>query len=229
MEWRSLLYLPLGTLPLIFFSLRMLVQWWQSERKGDSVVTPLFWQLSLAGNCLLFLHYYVQMQAPFALVQLGNALIAWRNLDLMKRRHPFTLSQVLAIFLSVFFLVLFIFGIQGFLDVKEMMRVPLKPWDKVAVSGAPLLLQILGVFGGFLFAGRFWIQWWRAERLKQSELSQPFWVASLLGSFGCLLYFFWIQDLVSLSHYGFALIPSFRNLWLIKRKKSYISLIRNSD
>ena len=69
----------------------MLVQWFQSERQKKSFVTPLFWQLSLIGNLLLYCHYVIQVQVQFALLQSVNALIAWRNLDFLKEGkdpHP---------------------------------------------------------------------------------------------------------------------------------------------
>ncbi len=68
-DWQVYLYLPLGLLPPIFFGLRFLIQWFQSERAGQSVVPIIFWRLSLVGNCLMMLHLFIQMQFPLALLQ----------------------------------------------------------------------------------------------------------------------------------------------------------------
>ncbi|HEY4832525.1 MAG TPA: lipid-A-disaccharide synthase N-terminal domain-containing protein, partial [Waddliaceae bacterium] len=48
-NWRILLYYPLGLLPALFFTLRLLIQWFQSEKEKRSLVTPVFWKLSLTG------------------------------------------------------------------------------------------------------------------------------------------------------------------------------------
>jgi len=80
--WREWLY-PLGFLSAFAFTARFLVQWISSELKQKSSVTPLFWQLSLAGNLLLVLHAVIQMQFHIAFVQTCNGVIAWRNLNFM--------------------------------------------------------------------------------------------------------------------------------------------------
>src|SRR5271168_975047 len=102
-EWRFLLYYPLGLLPSLFFTLRFLIQWIQSERMKMSYVDALFWRLSIAGNLLLLSHYFLQGQYPFALIQTGNAVISWRNLNLMKR--PVSFGTVVGLFVGCFAIV----------------------------------------------------------------------------------------------------------------------------
>src|ERR1700733_14455062 len=82
-NWRILLYYPLGLLPALFFTLRLLIQWFQSEKEKRSLVTPVFWKLSLTGNILQLLHYFIQVQYPFALLQTSNAMMSWRNLSMI--------------------------------------------------------------------------------------------------------------------------------------------------
>ena len=215
MDFKTILYIPLGILPLIFFSSRMILQWWTSEKKGKSIVTPTFWKLSLAGNATLFLHYTIQLQIPFALFQVGNGWIAYRNLQLMRAPKRHTRSQFVGLIFCVF--ILFFMQYYLFSESWQVMRVPKMPW--INASKAPFIIQIFGFFGGFLFASRFYLQWWRAERMKKSELSASFWIASFLGSLFCLTYFIWTLDMISIAHYAFALLPALRNLWLIRRKK----------
>ena len=74
-QWREFLYL-LGFLSSAAFGLRMAVQWLHSEYLGKSVVTPIFWRLSLCGNILLALHAFIQLQFHVFLIQSGQ----WRHL-----------------------------------------------------------------------------------------------------------------------------------------------------
>jgi hypothetical protein len=53
---RSLAWVVLGFLGQLLFTGRMLLQWVTSERLGRSVVTSMFWWLSLAGATLLVVY-----------------------------------------------------------------------------------------------------------------------------------------------------------------------------
>jgi lipid-A-disaccharide synthase-like uncharacterized protein len=217
-HWREFLYYPLGLLPALFFSLRFLIQWGMSEKAHRSVVPPLFWTLSLTGNCLLLTHYFLQFQYPFALIQVGNALISWRNINLMQRRGP---PHSFSFTLRVFAVILLTFGLA--ILIQELTYLPVK-------SSSTLLLQkfsnqssttwlMVGFIGQVLFASRFWLQWWQAEQSKNSELRTSFWVISLLGTMISLSYFVYIWDTVSMFNHSFSVIPYMRNLMLIKKNR----------
>lgn len=220
-SWREWLYYPIGLLPSIFFTLRFVIQWIQSERKKESHVTPLFWRLSLAGNCLLWLHYTIQIQFPFALIQAGNGVISWRNLNLMggdsKRRST---QSVIWLFSIISLLVVAIFAIQGYALSNEAawLRLPTHLGGTHPKLTHPWLWHTIGVFGGLLFASRFWIQWWQAETEQKSTLGSLFWWLSIAGSILMLAYFIRIHDIISTINYSFALIPYVRNLMLLNRK-----------
>jgi lipid-A-disaccharide synthase-like uncharacterized protein len=64
------LWLAIGFLGQVLFTGRMVVQWIVSERKGKSVVPPLFWWMSLIGS-LLLLSYFLWRRDPIGL--LGQA------------------------------------------------------------------------------------------------------------------------------------------------------------
>ena len=169
---RPILY-PLGLLPLIPFALRFWVQWIYSERLGRSAVPRLFWQLSLLGNLLLCLHYFIQVQFPFALVQAIAAVISWRNLDLMKPAARLTMRKTLALAATATALLTIAFAVQGWLTVGHLdwVRTPVKLWDTTPAAKYALPWHILGGVGAGLFASRFWLQWWEAERHQRSTLS----------------------------------------------------------
>ncbi len=219
-EWRTFLYYPLGLMPLVFFGLRFVIQWIQSERLGQSVVPAIFWRLSLAGNILLMLHYFIQLQYPFALLQVVNGVISWRNLNLMGLTNQARLSrQTVMGILGVAIMALTItFAGQGLLIGHiEWLRVPTKLWATGSAPQFSLQWHLLGILGSCLFASRFWVQWWEAERSQKSELGPAFWWLSLAGNILSLVYFAGIIDIVSLVNTGFGFIPAFRNLLLLRR------------
>ncbi len=221
-DWRPFLYYPLGLLPSIFFTLRMLVQWFQSEKRQESYVGRTFWRLSLAGNILLLLHYFVQVQYPFAILQTGNAIISWRNLNLMKKDGIQPLSSVFLYLGASISLVTLAFLGQSYFVIGEIdwIRTPTKLWD-VARQYHHISWHILGSLGGLLFASRLWIQWWQIEKTKKSELGPTFWWLSIAGSLLSLIYFIRIQDIVSITHFSFGLIPYARNIILLRKTKQY--------
>jgi lipid-A-disaccharide synthase-like uncharacterized protein len=219
-EWRILLYYPLGLLPAVFFGLRVLVQWIQSERAGESIVPALFWKLSLAGNLLSVAHYFIQLQFPFALFQTVNAFISWRNLDLMRPKESLSTKSALKIFILclIGLTISFVAVSMSFEGTLLWSRVPKHGWQHAA--HVSFMWHVIGTLGQGLFASRFWVQWWLAEKNQRSSLGTPFWWLCIVGNFISLLYFVRIDDTVSLFNNIFSIIPAIRNLLLIARKDS---------
>lgn len=219
-DWRQILYYPLGLAPCVFFSLRFLIQWIQSEKRKKSYTDKLFWQLSISGNVLLALHYFIQFQYIFLIIQSGNAIIAWRNLNLMqKNKPPLSFRNTLIIFGSSFAVISALFFMQShFLSAESYLFGIKKIASQPDIS---FLWSLLGIVGGFLFASRFWIQWWHAEKNHRGELDRAFWVLSILGSVITLIFSLHVSDYVSLVNYSFGLVPYLRNLMLLKKERVY--------
>ena len=68
------------------FSMRFLVQWLTSERRGRSVVPVAFWHLSLWGGLTLFAYAIHREDPVFILGQGVGIFIYLRNLWLIHRR-----------------------------------------------------------------------------------------------------------------------------------------------
>jgi lipid-A-disaccharide synthase-like uncharacterized protein len=86
----GMLWLSIGLLGQALFSLRFLVQWFQSERQRRSVVPTAFWYFSLAGGATL-LAYALHRQDPvFIIGQFAGLLIYSRNLYLIRRERMAT-------------------------------------------------------------------------------------------------------------------------------------------
>lgn len=221
-EWRVFLY-PLGFLSALAFSGRFLIQWLQSEKAHQSVVSRSFWRLSLAGNLLLLLHSFIQIQANVAIVQALNGVISWRNLNLMQtKKAPLPLYAVLGLFLFSLVCTCSIFALQLFFFPSDegWFRTPLAPWQIGGKDPVSMNWHIIGFLGYFLFSSRFWIQWWCAEKALKSILPLSFWWLSLSGALLSIGYFIRIGDTVNLIGPLVGIIPYIRNLMLIKETAS---------
>ena len=213
-ELRPYLYL-LGFLANLLFGARFLLQWIQSEKKGESIVSRSFWRISWCANVLMCVHGYIQLQYPICVIQALNALIAWRNLNLMgKKVHQ--LKTVLSIIVLSLLAISICFFLQG---NSEWMRAPTLPWSGKHASYAALPWHFLGFFGMLLFASRYWVQWWFAEKYQKSFLGRSFWWISCVGALLSLIYAIRLSDPVNIMGFSLGLIPYVRNLMLLKNNK----------
>jgi lipid-A-disaccharide synthase-like uncharacterized protein len=220
-NWRALLYYPLGILPGLFFFLRFYIQWLKSEKKRESFVDQTFWLLSSFGNFFSACHYFIQIQYWFLLIQTANFGIAYRNIDLLnKKKEPLTLKKFVMLLLILLISVSLLFFLQKYLFFShlDLFATPVGMMQNKDVISVALGWQLLGFLGSALFASRFWYQWWNAEKNRASQLDKVFWKLSLLGNLVVLVYFFVIQDIVSIINYSFGMIPYTRNLILLHRK-----------
>lgn len=213
-EWREWLY-PLGFLSSLAFGARVIVQWLSSEIQQKSTVGKTFWKFSLLGNVLLMIHSFIQIQFHVCLIQACNGVISWRNLNLMhNKRNRVALSTVIAMFIGAITLVF-----AGFIwqNGETWFRIPTSFLNHLAGNQVNANWHVVGFIGLVLFASRFWVQWWGAEKHQVSYLGPAFWWVSLVGDFLCLIYFARILDPVNLIGPALGLIPYVRNLMLIKK------------
>lgn len=224
-DLRAILY-PLGFLSSIAFGARFILQWIQSEKKRESVVSRAFWQFSLVGNIFLALHAFIQFQYHVCLIQSLNAVISIRNLSLMKETKVQTRSVVL-ILCAMATAVTLGFVLQDYFLFESSwnwFRTPSHKWQAPGAS-LPFIWHAVGFAGYALFSSRFWVQWIEAEKNQRSDLSLSFWWISFIGAILSLAYFFSIKDPVNAIGPGIGLIPYTRNLMLIykSRRKSVIA------
>ncbi|PYL03817.1 MAG: hypothetical protein DME31_05420 [Verrucomicrobia bacterium] len=89
LDWSYLMVL--GFIGNALFSMRFLVQWFASERQGESVIPVSFWYWSIAGSALMCLYFIFRRDPVGILAYLPNSLIYIRNLMLIrKRKFAFT-------------------------------------------------------------------------------------------------------------------------------------------
>jgi lipid-A-disaccharide synthase-like uncharacterized protein len=80
----EIIWLIIGFSGQALFSLRFLVQWWQSERQQRSVIPIEFWYFSIAGAMTLLLYAIHRADPVFIVGQLTGLVIYLRNLHLIK-------------------------------------------------------------------------------------------------------------------------------------------------
>ena len=86
------LWLIIGLVGQVMFSMRFILQWIASERHKKSVIPISFWYFSIAGS-LLLLAYSIHRQDPvFILGQSLGCVIYFRNLVLIDRDKRNTLA-----------------------------------------------------------------------------------------------------------------------------------------
>lgn len=217
MDVRELLY-PLGFVATVLFATRFTIQWIQSEAQGKSLVLPSFWVISLLGNSVLCLHTLIQVQYPFCLIQALNAVLAWRNLNLQSDKRV-SFSTVLWLLSAASALVTLLFVAQGLLlfGFIDWVRSPTIPWEESSGHPISLAWHIFGFLGALIFALRFWLQWWSAEKRGESYIGPAFWWISLIGASLALIYFSVMRDWVNIAGYGLGIVPYARNLILLRK------------
>jgi lipid-A-disaccharide synthase-like uncharacterized protein len=89
LNWMTVdhVWLGIGLLGQGCFFSRFLVQWWQSEREGRSVIPVAFWYFSFGGGIIL-LAYAIYKRDPVFILGQGLGLFVYvRNLWLIFRER----------------------------------------------------------------------------------------------------------------------------------------------
>jgi len=81
------IWLVIGFIGQALFSMRFLVQWISSERRGRSYVPFEFWLFSVAGGLTLLSYAIYRADPVFIVGQLTGLFIYARNLQLITRER----------------------------------------------------------------------------------------------------------------------------------------------
>ena len=79
------IWIAIGLAGQLLFSMRWLVQWVQSERRGRSITPRAFWYFSVAGGVTLLAYALHRRDPVFILGQGAGLFIYLRNLYLIAR------------------------------------------------------------------------------------------------------------------------------------------------
>ncbi len=83
----DVIWITIGFTGQALFSMRFLVQWLYSEKKGRSVVPLAFWYFSLAGGITLFAYAVYRKDPVFIIGQAAGVFIYTRNLQLIAKER----------------------------------------------------------------------------------------------------------------------------------------------
>ncbi|MDP4132209.1 MAG: lipid-A-disaccharide synthase N-terminal domain-containing protein [Bacteroidota bacterium] len=206
MKEADLWVFAVGFLAQLFFFARMIIQWFKSEVAGKSLSPLIFWQLSLLGS-IIFLIYGI-LRKDLAII-FGQCLVYYiyvRNLHLKQR---WTLIPGIIRWI-ILFAPLVAFGYLFFTSPGNLM-------EALTNKDIPLWLKLWGILGQFIFTLRFFMQWIDSEAIKQSILSQRFWVTSLIGSAMIIIYAVFRYDPVLFLGQLGGLVVYVRNLMIYQK------------
>ena len=82
----ELIFLIIGFAGQGIFSARFLIQWFLSEKKGESFIPIIFWYLSILGGCSLLIYAIYRLDPVIITGQSFGIIIYLRNLILIYRK-----------------------------------------------------------------------------------------------------------------------------------------------
>ena len=80
-------WLAFGVVAQLLFTARFIVQWWASERAGQSVIPVAFWILSIVGGGMTLVYGLVRREPIIIMGQILAVAIYVRNLMLIFRNR----------------------------------------------------------------------------------------------------------------------------------------------
>ncbi|MFD0673253.1 lipid-A-disaccharide synthase N-terminal domain-containing protein [Cohnella sp. GCM10027633] len=80
----EIVWVSIGMLGQVLFSLRFIVQWLASEKAHQTVIPYSFWLLSIAGSVILSAYAIYRKDPVFILGQTPSVFIYVRNIMLQK-------------------------------------------------------------------------------------------------------------------------------------------------
>lgn len=192
-----------------FFSARILVQWFLSEKSHRVVSPSIYWIFSLAGSVLLFTYGMFRHDFSIILGQFISYYIYIWNLNIKGVwSHVGRIFRGLILLLPVVALCYLLRDAGSFFTCY---------FHNDAV---PLPLLLFGSTGQVLFSIRFIYQWYISYRQHQSVLPVGFWVFSLVGSGIIVSYGIFRLDPVLIIGQSVGFIAYARNIVISKKAKA---------
>lgn len=208
MQISSLYVYAIGFLAQGFFSARMLIQWFLSE-KARKVVSPnAYWLCSLAGSILLFVYGWLRDDFAIIFGQIISYYIYIWNLDIkgVWRKVPLVAR------VSIEALPFLAFGVM-------LHDIPAFVNDFFHNGSVPPALLVWGSAGQIIFTLRFIYQWYYSYRRHESILPVGFWIISLVGCSIIVSYGIFRLDPVLIVGQSVGFFTYSRNIVLYRKSK----------
>jgi lipid-A-disaccharide synthase-like uncharacterized protein len=209
-----LLIIILGFLAQILFFIRIIAQWFKSEKEGEVLSPVIFWQISLVASILMLTYGILRHDFAIVVGQLLVYLIYIRNLQLKNAwKSMHWLARVLAIVVPLGYVYWLIFSghFRSILKNEE-------------VSAFWL---IWGTLAQIVFISRFFYQWIFSEKEKDSVFPLGFWIISIAGSAMIFTYSIPRLDPVLFASHGFGMFVYSRNILLHYGKRSLFTMFEH--
>ena len=195
-----------GLLAQGFFSARILVQWYKSEKEGTVKSPVTYWVFSLAGSYIMLVYGLLRHDFPIILGQIITFYIYIWNLEIKGVWGKLRRTIKIAIAVTPAVILLIALGNAGEFSRSFMHDMGLRPW-----------LVIFGSTAQIVFTLRFIYQIIYSSRRHVSSLPSGFWVLSLVGSGMIIIYAIFRKDIVLILGQAFGFLAYIRNLMLCFR------------
>ena len=186
----------------VFYTGRVFVQWYLSEKHGRVESPALYWILSIIGSMILF--FYGWLRNDFSII-FGEYLSYYIYMWNIKAKGLYAKTPKIVPIIQVLLPV--VVSIALFKDIPQFAQTVLKDDD------VPLRLLILGTAGQFIYKMRFVYQWLYSVKKGQSLLPLSFWVIAIVGSLLIIIYGIIRHDWVLILG-QFGIIASARNIMI---------------
>ncbi len=202
-----ILIIGIGFLAQILFFIRIIAQWFKSEKEGEVLSPVIFWQISLVASILMLTYGILRHDFAIVVGQLLVYMIYIRNLQLKNAwKSMHWTARILAIIVPLGYVFWLIYS-GNFSSI-------LKNED------VSTFWLIWGTLAQIVFISRFFYQWIFSEKEKESVFPLGFWIISILGSSMIFTYSIPRLDPVLFASHGFGIFVYTRNILLHYGRKS---------
>lgn len=206
----NLVYLySLGFIAQFFFSARVIIQWFYTEKEARVITPTIYWILSLTASFLFFMYGYFRDDFAIMFGQFIGYYIYIRNLQLQNKWSKFNviIRQIL-ILLPIIVCIERAWN-SNFFDFDFLFYNP----------EIPQWLLYLGVVSQITFTFRYIYQWMSSEISKKSHLPLGFWTISIVGAILIIIYSVFRKDPVLFFSHIAGIFMYSRNIYFIYLNK----------
>jgi len=199
----------LGFIAQFFFSARVIIQWFYTEKEARVITPTIYWILSLTASFLFFVYGYFRDDFAIMFGQFIGYYIYIRNLQLQNKWNNFniTIRQIL-ILLPIVVCIERAWN-SNFFDFDSLFYNP----------DIPQWLLYLGVVSQITFTFRYIYQWMSSEISKKSHLPLGFWTISIVGAILIIIYSVFRKDPVLFFSHIAGIFMYSRNIYFIYLNK----------
>ena len=192
----------------VFFTARVLVQWYLSEKNRKVESPALFWIFSIIGSLILL--FYGWLRRDLAILT-GEFISFYIYLWNLRAKGLFDRSSKLfPLLLSLIPLAALALMLKDF---------PLFSTDFFRSSDLSGPLLVFGIAGQLVFKSRFIVQWFYSVRHGESSLPMVFWIISVAGSVMIIVYGLIRHDWVLVAG-QIGIVASVRNIMIALAHKT---------